>query len=138
MTFSAGLNPLLVFIASFFNKKAYWKPKKSDFIFGGLALIGLILWKITGEGNLAIAFSILADGMAAVPTIIKSWKYPETENSLGYGLPSLNALITLLTIKEWNFETFGFPIYYFSSTALLFVLVQFKLGKIIKPNKNQN
>jgi len=138
MTFSAGLNPLLVFIASFFNKKAYWKPKKSDYIFGGLALMGLVLWKITGEGNLAIAFSILADGMAAVPTIIKSWKYPNTESGLIYGFSSINALITLLTIKEWDFETFGFPLYFFLSTATLFTLVKFKLGRDIKPNKIQD
>jgi hypothetical protein len=136
MTFSAGLNPLLVFIASFFNRKAYWKLKKSDYVFGGLALTGLILWKITGEGNLAIAFSILADGMAAIPTVVKSWKYPNTESGLIYGLSSVNALITLLTVKNWNFETYGFPIYFLSICATLFILVKFKLGRVIKPNEN--
>lgn len=136
MTFSAGLNPLLVFIASFFNKKAYWKLKKSDYVFGSLALTGLILWKITGEGNLAIAFSILADGMAAIPTVIKSWKYPDTESSLIYGLSSVNALITLLTVKNWNFETYGFPVYFLSICATLFILIKFNLGRNRKTNKN--
>ncbi len=136
MTFSAGLNPLLVLIASFFNKRAYWKLKKSDYIFGGIALTGLALWKITGEGNLAIAFSILADGMAAVPTVIKSWKFPKTESSLLYGLSSINALITLLTIKNWNFETYGFPIYFLSICTILFILVQFNLGRDRKSDKN--
>lgn len=136
MTFSAALNPLLVFVASFFNKNAYWKLKKSDYVFGGLAITGLILWKITGEGNLAIAFSILADGMAAIPTVIKSWKFPNTESSLIYGLSSINALITLLTIKKWNFETYGFPLYFLIICAILFVLVQFNLGRNIKTNEN--
>jgi len=41
-------------------------------------------------------------------------------------------------LKEWNFETFGFPLCFFLSTATLFTFVQFKLGRDIKPNKNQN
>jgi len=43
MTFVAGFGPLLVFIASFFNKNAYWKIKGFDLACGGFAIIGLIL-----------------------------------------------------------------------------------------------
>jgi hypothetical protein len=79
MTFSTGFLPLTVFIASFVNKKAEWKLTWFDLICGILSLMGLVLWMITKVGNVAIFFSIIADGLAAVPTIVKAYKYPDTE-----------------------------------------------------------
>ena len=74
MTFSTGFLPLTTFIASFVNKKAEWKVTRYDLICGFLSIVGLILWMITKVGNVAIFFSIVADGFAAVPTIVKAYK----------------------------------------------------------------
>ena len=129
MTFIVGFSPLMVFIASFFSKKSYWKLEKLDYFYGSLSFLGLILWLITGEGNIAIIFSIVADGMAGIPTIIKSFKEPESENYKAYFYSMINAGITLLTIKTWSFAHWGFPIYIFLICALLTLLIKFKLGK---------
>ena len=56
-TFMVGFMPLLIFIASFVNKKAEWKLGRFDYICGGLSFIGLILWYLTKSGNIAIIFS---------------------------------------------------------------------------------
>lgn len=128
-TFMVGFNPLLIFLASFVNKKAYWKITKLDLFCGSLAIVGLVLWQITDIGNLAILFSLLADAIAAIPTVIKSYQAPETENPnvfLGSGIASL---ITLFTIDKWNFEQYAFPAYVFLICALLYVLIKFKIGK---------
>ncbi len=132
MTFSVGFSPLLVFIASFINKKSYWKLRKLDYFYGSLALLGIILWQITGEGNIAIFFSILADGFAAIPTIVKSYFKPESENSLVYLFSMINAGIALLTIKIWNFAHWGFPIYIFILCAIIYILIKFKLGFVLQ------
>jgi len=132
MTFIVGFNPLVIFLASFLNKKAYWKLDKLDYLYGGLALLGLILWQITGEGNLAIFFSIMADGLAAIPTVIKSYKDPGSENYKIYFYSMLNAGITILTIKVWDFAHWGFPVYIFGICSLLYVLIKFKLGLKIR------
>jgi len=128
LTFVIGFEPLLVFFASFVNKKSYWKISKLDIVFGSLSIIGLILWQITGIGNIAILFSIIADAMAAFPTIVKSYIFPETENAFAYFTAALGALITLFTIDKWNFETFGFSLYIFIVCSILTLLIQFKLG----------
>lgn len=133
ITFIFGFLPLLVFVASFVNKKSFWKITKLDLVFGLFSLVGLVLWQITGVGNVAIAFSIIADGMAAVPTIIKSYYYPQTENYFAYLTSAIGAAITLLTIKIWNFETFGFSLYILIVTVLLTVLIKFKIGKNNSP-----
>jgi hypothetical protein len=130
LTFMVGFIPLIIFIASFVNKKAYWKIGKLDIICGVLSLVGLFLWYSTGTGNVAIFFAILADGLAAFPTVIKSFKFPETENWILYFANAISAGITLLTIKIWNPETFAFPLYIFLLTLLLAVLIKCKIGKL--------
>lgn len=130
LTFVVGFQPLLIFIASFVNKKSYWKITKLDLIFGFLSIIGLVLWQITGVGNIAILFSIIADGMAALPTIIKSYKFPESETSFAYFTSALGSFIILLTINIWNFETFSFSLYIFIVNLILTTLIYFKLGQL--------
>lgn len=129
LTFMVGFNPLLIFLASFVNKKAYWKITTLNLACGALAIAGLVLWLITDIPNLAIFFGILADGIAAIPTVIKSYKDPETENPNVFLGSGIAALITLLTIKVWNFEQFAFPVYILGICALLYVFIKFKVGK---------
>lgn len=128
MTFMVGFNPLLIFIASFVNKKATWKLTKLDIGCGILSVIGLIIWLVTGEGNVAILFSILADAFAGIPTIVKSYIDPESESYKVFLFGAMNAIITLLTIKTWDFAHFAFPIYILSICVLLVVLIKFKIG----------
>ncbi len=130
MTFEVGFFPLTIFIASFFNKNAKWKLTRFDLTCGVLSLIGLILWYITSSGNVAIVFSILADGLAALPTIVKSFNFPETESSWTYFTGTLSAAITLLTVKVWDLANAGFPLYILLVTLVISVLVQFKAGKV--------
>lgn len=132
MTFTVGFLPLTIFIASFFNKKAEWKLKKFDFVCGLFSLVGLVLWLITKNGILAITFSILADSLASLPTIIKSYHFPETESGYPYLASAISAVITLLTLKTWNIMYSGFPIYVLIVCILIYVLVQFKIGKRLK------
>jgi hypothetical protein len=132
MTFSVGFFPLVIFLASFLNKKSVWKLHTLDFAFGGFSLLGLLLWYITKEGNIAILFSVLADGLAAVPTIVKSFNHPETESAWPYSTAFVNAGLTLLTIKVWDFAHYAFPVYILAVTLILTVLIQFKLGKRVR------
>jgi hypothetical protein len=132
MTFIVGILPLTIFIASFVNKKAVWNLTGFDLICGTLSVIGLVLWFITKSGNIAIIFSILADALAAMPTVVKSFNYPETESAWPYLASTISAILTLLTIKVWNLANIGFPLYIVLITLVIFSLVQFKLGKKIR------
>lgn len=130
MTFSTGFLPLLVFIASFVNKKAEWKITRFDLICGFLSLLGLALWLITRVGNVAIIFSILADGLAAVPTVRKAYYYPETEIAWPWFATSIGVIFTLLTLKSWTFADYGFILYILILDTLIAVVVHFKIGKL--------
>ena len=131
MTFMVGFGPLMIFIASFVNEKSVWKITKFDVICGGLSVLGIIAWELTRTGNIAILFSVLADGLALLPTLVKSWKEPETENYVVFMNGAISAMITLLALKTYNFEHVAFPVYILAACSLLFVLIKFKIGPTI-------
>ncbi len=129
MTFSTGFLPLTVFLASFVNKKAEWKLTRFDVVCGVLSLLGLALWLITKVGNIAITFSILADALAAVPTIVKAYRYPDTELAWPWLATVIGVILTLLTLDRLTFANSGFILYILIVDAFIFYLVQFRPGE---------
>jgi hypothetical protein len=129
MTLSVGVFPLLIFFASFFNKKAEWKLSRFDYLCGFLSVLGLILWRLTREGNVAIVFSIVADGLAAVPTVVKAYQYPETEVAWPWIMTSIGVVITLLTLTQITLANSAFNIYILAVNTTIFALVYTKIGK---------
>lgn len=138
MTFSTGFLPLTVFIASFVNKKAEWKVTKFDLLCGVLSMVGLVLWLVTKVGNVAITFSILADGLAAIPTLVKAYQYPDTELAWPWMATVFGVILTLLTLNELTFANSGFIIYILIVNTLIFSLVQFRIGEKINSQKHES
>lgn len=128
-TLSVGILPLLILFASFFNKKSEWKLTFFDCMCGVLSLLGLFLWLITRVGNIAIFFSILADGLASLPTILKAYKYPKTEVAWPWLTSTVSGVLTLLTISHWTFENYGFPLYYTIAMFSIYFFAQTKVGE---------
>ena len=133
MTFSTGFLPLTVFIATFVNKQAVWNLTLFDLLCGLLSLMGLVLWMITKVGNIAIFFSIIADGLAAVPTIVKAYKYPDTEIAWPWIATVFGVVLTLLTLSTFTFANCGFILYILVVNTLIYTLVQFRVGEKLQP-----
>ena len=110
--FMAGFNPLLVVIASFIVKNGYWKITKLDIVCGVLAIFSLILWILTRDLLTSILFVILSDGLASLPTVIKSWQHPETETSSAYIGGVMSNILGLIIIKQWTFPIYSLGIYF--------------------------
>lgn len=109
--FMSGFTPLLVFIVSFFNKNSYWKLSRLDYYCGVMSLLALVVWYISKNPDYAIIFAIISDGLAAIPTVLKSWKYPHTESVLAFIGGLLLALSSFFAITTWNFSSLAFPVY---------------------------
>jgi hypothetical protein len=116
--FSLGLAPFLVFIASFSNKNAYWELKKLDYICGLFAVLALLLWAITNNPMTAVIFAIFSDIFAGIPTLIKIWKFPQTETLTPYTTGFISSITALFAIKLWSFNETTFPIYLILIQAL--------------------
>jgi hypothetical protein len=127
-TFVIGFMPLLVFIASFKNPGAVWKIGWLDYLCGALSVGGTIGWLVTRSGVVAIVAAIVADGLAALPTLVKSWTNPETESASSYVGALANAAILLLTVDHFTTAEVAFPIYIVCIAAVEVFLVGAKPG----------
>lgn len=109
--FSLGIAPLLVFIASFFNEKSYWKLGKFDYVCGTFSILAILLWAITDNPLVAIIFAIISDISAGIPTLVKIYKFPKTETITPYITGVISSFTSLFAIKLWVLTEISFPIY---------------------------
>jgi hypothetical protein len=125
LALTVGLGPLIVVVASFLDPKAYARVTPFDAGCGVLSVVALGAWAATGSGNVAILLSILADFLAAVPTIRKAYRQPHTEHAVAFLAGVAGAGITLLTIKpeDWGFASAAFPAYILLDSALIAGLI---------------
>ncbi|OGZ00800.1 MAG: hypothetical protein A3B13_00455 [Candidatus Liptonbacteria bacterium RIFCSPLOWO2_01_FULL_45_15] len=130
--FLAGFIPLLVFVVSFVNPKSYWKLSTFDFLCGACSVLALIVWGVIDSPRSAILFAAIGDGFAALPTILKAWKYPETETGLNYIMSFVSVLLIIPSIQVWNIENSAFQVYLLIvNTLLIFAVYRKRLVKII-------
>jgi len=110
--FIAGLGSLLVLIFASLTKNGFWKITTFDIYYGIFSLLALIIYVFTHNLGISILFAILSDALASVPTVIKSWKFPETEMWAPYLLPIFSNTVGLMIIKDWSFPIYSFGVYF--------------------------
>lgn len=121
--FVSGFGPLLITITALFISKRYWKLSFFDYACGSLSLLAVAVWLLADSPVLAILLAAVADLFATVPTVLKAWKYPETETPYTYFVGLLTASIVLPAIPVWNIENASFQIYLLIANTALFVAV---------------
>jgi hypothetical protein len=109
--FMAGFLPLTILFASFVNAKSYWRLTPFDFGCGALSFAALIVWLAADSPRVAILLAVAGDGFAAIPTISKAWKFPETETGLFFCASFASSLLVLPSIPVWTIENAAFPIH---------------------------
>lgn len=135
--FMAGFTPFLVFGASFINKKSFWKVTAFDFSCGIVSVITLLIWYYTKDPNLAIFLAIVSDGLAALPTLIKAWRHPETESITPFAAGIFTTSVGFTAVGTWNFAHLAFPLYLLLLNVLMTLILTIKSKQSgILSNKN--
>jgi hypothetical protein len=132
MTFMVGFGPLVVFGASFVNRNAVWELGPFDYGCGALSVAGTIGWLVTRQGLVALAAAVAADLLAAVPTLVKSWRQPETETASAYAGAVFSAVITLLTVTRVSAPVVTFPLYIAVVASVELALVAGRVGPRVR------
>ena len=122
--FMAGFTPLLVIIFSFLNKNSYWKITLFDALCGAMSLIALFFWIGLENFKYAILIAVIADIFASIPTLIKSWKYPETETVTVYITSLINGLITVPAIVKFDVINSSFQLYLIIINIVLILIIK--------------
>lgn len=124
--FLAGFVCVPVLIAATVKHNGYWKITSFDVGCGIFSMVSIILWVATRNTDISIIFAILADLFAAIPTIIKSYKFPETETAIMYMPGIINNTIGLLIVHKWIFSQYSFGIYFILVNLTLVFLISRK------------
>lgn len=109
MTLMLGLVPIVVVAASFRNPHGVWSIGPFDVVCGLISVTGLVAWLFVHEATLALVTFVVADQIAALPTLRKSWFAPETESPRVFFLGALNCFITILTLRALTTAGVLFP-----------------------------
>lgn len=123
MTLAAGLGPAIVIATSVLARRYFALIGWFDLVCAAVAVTALGVWLVLGQSSLAVLFAVAADAVAALPTMVKAWRHPDSENILFYVLVGLGATITLLTISSWEPQSWAFAAYQIVICAFLSVAV---------------
>jgi len=131
-TLIIALIPFVILGASFIDKRAYWQITRFDIVCGGISLIALAFLLFTDRPLLSLLFGVIADLFAAIPTISKSYKHPETETTLAYAFEIASSFVVLLTVRNWIFVDYFFAAY------VLFMNLLFTLILVFSPQRKRS
>lgn len=128
MSFAIGLGDLFVFAASFVSRNGVWRLGRFDIACGGASILGLVVWGLTSNDTVALVAFIVADALACIPTLTKSWSAPLTETLSTYAAAGASALITLMTVKVWSSGAIAFPIWIAAVNVVFLLLIGTRIG----------
>lgn len=110
------------FIAATLSLKYWdWKDGFNSFEYACLvfSIISIVIWIVSRDPVLALTFNIIADALAALPTLVKAYRQPETESTWSWGVAAVGAALSLVAIREWSYGVAVLPLYLFALYAAL-------------------
>lgn len=87
-----------------------------------LAIAGIIAWQTTNNPILGLYFGITADFIGTIPTLLKTWRFPESEEPIFYILDATAGVFNMLALTNWAVGDFAYPLYLFLINALVAIL----------------
>ncbi len=133
---SAGASWSLIFLlAMFFNivlvliisARGYGYKKYGwlDFVCLASAIAAIIVWKTTGDPVLAIAGVVIADFIALIPTIAKTWREPFSESAISWLILTVAAILAIFSTVKIDFANLLYPVYAVLSSLIVVCLAYF-------------
>ena len=93
-----------------------------------IAVVGIVLWKVTENPAIALYLAILADFVGMVPALVKTYRMPHTEIWSFFLIDTFAGVSSLLAVAKWTPEEYSYPLYIM---VINFVMVLF----ILMPRK---
>ena len=110
------LGPLIVAILSLRYGYAVWT--KLDIACVVIAVISIIPWVLSKDATFTLIINVLIDMAGAIPTLVKTYREPETEDFTAWLIFFIANTIQLIAVTVWNIAAI-YPIYLFILAALI-------------------
>ncbi len=89
----------------------YKKYGRLEFFCFSLAIIAIISWQVTEEPVWAIIFALVADILAGVPTIVKTYRDPRSEIPTAWFMTAIGGVLGILSTTIIDLPNLLFPIW---------------------------
>ncbi len=101
-----------------------WRDGFNGFEYACLvfSIISIVIWIVSRDPVLALTFNIIADALAALPTLTKAYRQPETESTWSWGVAAVGAVLSIMAIGEWSYGIAVLPLYLFALYTTLTLL----------------
>lgn len=121
------IGPLFVALLSIRYGYAQWT--RLDTVCIVAAAISIIPWVLSDSAALTLVINVIIDSAGAIPTLVKTYKEPETEDLSGWLIFFIANTLQLFAIEMWNIAAL-YPIYlFFLAGAMVAFIVKGKLKK---------
>jgi hypothetical protein len=118
---------------------AVFKGTRKYTLFDGicqfLAIIGLILWQLSGNPNIALLFVIISGEIAAIPTFKHSYNHPNEETLSSFAIASLVAIVFVLLATTISFASLAVPIDLFIGNGIIAMIIYLRRKKLRLSNQ---
>jgi hypothetical protein len=84
---------------------------------------GLAIWAVTSEPIFALYLTTAVDAIGGIPTILKTYKRPETESRAAWAMFLVANSLNLIAIGEWTLTIALYPVYVFILSLTMNVLI---------------
>lgn len=113
---------LIIFLLSLRYGMGGWA--RADILCLIIALIGIVIWKITSNPIYALFASITSDLAGQIPMLIKTYRFPETEVWTFYSLDVLAAILNIIAITHKTYQELSYPLYivFIDGLTIVFIL----------------
>lgn len=126
------ISTLIIFLLSI--KKGMGGVAKLDITVLIMVVFSIIVWKATNNPVLGLTMSLVADLTSYIPTFLKAWKFPETEEWKFYASFVLANFLNLLSISHYTFGKVILQSYLLGVDAAIILIVVLR-GHILKKIK---
>lgn len=121
VTAAAGLLCTGVVILSLKNGKK--DITTSDTVVALLSLLAIGFWLIVDQPIISITLVIIADLLAFIPTVRKSWYKPHTETLSLYVTNAIRFFLTLLAVETYTFLSASWIVFWALGNALFSIML---------------
>jgi hypothetical protein len=128
MSLVLGVIPIAVVAASFKDPNAVWSLGRFDFACGLVSIVGLIVWITANQPTVGLISFVLADAVAALPTVRKAYRSPESETAASFLAGALYSAITLMTLTKWTTAGGLFPLSILLMNTFITFLIVSQVG----------
>jgi uncharacterized protein with PQ loop repeat len=114
------IGPLFVAILSIWYGYSEWN--RLDKICLGIALCSIVPWILSDDATITLLVNVLIDAAGAIPTLVKTYREPETEDLTAWAIFFIANTLQLFAISTLHISIV-YPIYLFFLAAGMVLLI---------------